>query len=42
MQMWGLRCLRQEPKEKTMRLSQELDKIAPRKLGTDGKLFVLT
>lgn len=42
MQMWGLGWVRQEPKKKTMWLSPELDKVAPRKPGTDGKLFVLT
>lgn len=42
MQIWGLRWLRQEPKEKTMWLSPELDKIVPRKPETDRKQFVLT
>ena len=39
MQTWGLRWLRQEPKEKTTWLSPELDKIVPREPETDRKQF---
>lgn len=38
--VWGLRRVRQEVKGGKTLLSPKLDKTTPRKLGTEGKLFV--